>query len=109
MVKLEVKDPQYKQSPIYFKTMEDCEAFKYVFQDHMCNVPWLPPVEADKFPEMTDGHRREMEKDPKKRAESDLSWGFYLVDRLNIGLTAEQHGFIKDIMDHLDNGGNNNG
>lgn len=104
MVKLQVIDPRgYRHSPLYFKTMEDCDTFKYVFKDHMCNVPWEQPIEACSFPEMTNlqrHHMEEMSKDIKKYAESNLSWGFSIMEGCEIGLTSEQQAMVLAIQEH---------
>lgn len=103
MVRLEVNHTMYAPEKFYFANMEDCETFMQVFKDHMCNIPWKKPVEAPSFPEMTEKYRRYMEvisADPKKAAESDLMWGFSLVDSLHIGLTGSQQSFVKAVQDH---------
>ena len=107
MVKLEVNNPVYKHEVFYFRTMKECDEFLYVFRDHMCNVPWMKPVESPDFPEMTSSDRKYMmsPKSPREKAESNLSWGFSLVQSLDIGLTAEQRGIIRDIMALTANGG----
>lgn len=104
MVKLAVKDTRYKrESVFYFKTMKECDEFLYVFRDHMCNVPWEKPIVAPEFPEMTDGQRRYMlsDKTPKEKAESNLFWGFNLVDHLGIGIDKEQEQFIANMLSRI--------
>lgn len=103
MVKLEVDGRGHPtfSSGIYFHTMEDCRKFIHVFKDHWCNIPWKDPVEADNFPEMTRYHRESMDKDPVKRAESDLNWGFSLARSIGIGLTSVQITTVDRMMRSL--------
>ncbi|MCM1295162.1 MAG: hypothetical protein NC311_06445 [Muribaculaceae bacterium] len=104
MVKLEANDPQYKNAVFYFQTMEECKEFLHAFENHMCNVPWMEPVEATSFPEMTERDRQYMlnGQSPTKKAERNLSWGFCMEKRLGIGLTSKQKGFVSSLMAALD-------
>lgn len=100
MVKLETI--YSNESSFFFYTMRDCKAFLHVFRDHWCNVPWKPPVEAQDFPEMPVSARSAMDKDPVKRAEGSLSWGFSLVKHHRIGATEKQNAFINSLIRQFD-------
>ena len=99
MVKLQPKDEP--TTAFYFKTMRDCEAFIYVFKDHWCNVEWNEPIERPDFFEMSKYQRESLDKDPKKRAESNLSWGFNLCRKSNIGLTDSQNAFVSAMVGRM--------
>jgi len=100
MIELKAKDLTFGGT-FYFHTMQDCNDFLYVFKDHWCNVPWEKPREvSDDFP-ISRIQRESMDKPPKKRAGSSLSWGFSLVKRLNIGLSKRQNLFVKGMADRL--------
>lgn len=100
MIELKAKDFTFGGT-FYFHTMQDCNDFLYVFKDHWCNVPWEKPREvSDDFP-ISRIQRESMDKPPKKRAESSLSWGFSLVKRLNIDLSESQNLFVKNMVNKL--------
>ena len=42
-----------------------------------------------------------MDEDPKERAERDLSWGFSLVKRLEIGQTEKQNAFVEEMISRI--------
>ena len=83
--------------------MEDCKAFLYVFQNHWCNVHWEKPIEKESFPEMKEKDYESIQKDPKKRAEADLDWGFSLEKYLGRGTTEAQSAFIAAMVERLSN------
>lgn len=97
MIKLEAQNTTFG-GIFYFHTMQDCKDFMYVFKDHWCNVPWNTPVEITSDTYISEDLKREMDKPPKKRAQDNLSWGFNLVERLDIDLTKEQNNFVKSMM-----------
>lgn len=66
----------------YFSTMDDCNIFINTFKDHLCTVPWNDPVEIpDDYVPIS--NYRYIIKNPKVRAEDNLSWGFSLIRRYN--------------------------
>lgn len=102
MVKLEPKtELNLFASAFYFHTMSDCQAFLHVFKDHWCNVPWKAPVEATDFPEASVYDREVMDKDPRQRADSNLSWGFNLVQSHGIDDTNKQKAFVNVFIGNL--------
>lgn len=60
----------------YFTSMENCNKFKYVFEDHWCNVPWDDPIELPDYYPLSSYWREHINDDPKKLAEDNLMWGF---------------------------------
>lgn len=99
MVKLQSKDEP--TTAFYFKTMQDCAAFIYVFKDHWCNVEWNEPIERPDFFEMSRYQREVLNKDPKERAESNLSWGFNLDRKFNRGLNDNQNAFVSAMVGRM--------
>ena len=75
--------------------------FLYVFEDHMCNVLWKTPEIVSDGTIISTESRRELEENPKTKAEKYLSWGFRLTERLNIGLTDAQNAYINKQMKEL--------
>lgn len=100
MIKLEAADTTFG-GVFYFHNMKDCEDFMYVFEDHFCNVPWKQPVEMPDTTPIRFEEKKDMNKPPRERAESNLSWGFNLTHRLGIGLTDEQNDFVKSVMERF--------
>lgn len=100
MIELKAKDLTFGGT-FYFHTMQDCNDFLYVFKNHWCNVPWEKPREVPNDFPIGKSQRKSMNEPPKKRAESNLSWGFSLVKRLNIDLSESQNLFVKDMVDRL--------
>ena len=100
MIKLETKRVPFGGA-FYFYNMADCEAFMYVFKDHWCNVPWRAPVEVPDWTDITDSQRKAMDKNPKQRAESNLSWGFSLCRALGIDLNDDQKVCLAGLMKEL--------
>ena len=96
MVKLEDK---FESAAFYFRNRTDCDAFMSVFRNHMCNVPWKSTVESAFFPEASDSQRAAMARDPKVRADENLSWGFSLVRYHGIEDTREQDRFVGSFME----------
>lgn len=94
MVKLET-DLETRNETMYFKTMEDCKEYLYVFKDHWCNLPFKDPVEIQDSTIIDSKYRNYLDIPPKQRAESDLQWGFNLVNFLGIGVTKEQKEFLE--------------
>lgn len=91
------------QNPSFFHTMDDCIKYMKVFEDHWCNVPWDQPREIrdetipkDKLEKL----KRFADKDPKERAEQDLSWGFSLCEVYGIENTAAQKAFVESFIAH---------
>lgn len=82
----------------YFKNINDCNKFLYVFKDHWCNVRWESPIEKPEFLEMTDRQREELDEDPKERAEDNLMWGFCIEKDRNIRLNSSQLSFIDNFI-----------
>lgn len=105
MIKLEVKNLKYSYRDshvFYFKNIDDCNEFKQVFKDHWCNIRWEEPVEIHDNTKISDGERKQMNRNPKERAESDLSWGFSLEkgegwDKLN----SHQNTFVNRIVEQI--------
>lgn len=91
-----------------FKSMEDCEKFKYVFKDHWCNVPWLVPVFVDEQRYLTDIGEFKIIEDPVQAAEDNLSWGFSLCKRYKIEETDEQKAFVRDLINRIESKNNYN-
>lgn len=110
MVKLKVKESERLSKTMkrvfYFKDMEDCERFLYVFKDHYCNVPWDEPEESDEFSNMDVNDIYDMDEDPVDRADRSLGWGFSLCDSLEIGLTNYQKEEVRMIMNMIEEGMN---
>lgn len=100
MIELKAKDLTFGGT-FYFHTMQDCNDFLCVFKNHWCNVPWEKPREVPNDFPIGKSQRKSMDEPPKKRAESNLSWGFSLVKRLNIDLSERQNLFVKDMVDIL--------
>lgn len=94
MVKLSCKG---SNSVFYFNTMEDCDKYKAVFEDHWCNIPWNTPVEVDPI-DVPDEDLALIANDPEVRADKNLPWGFNLTKSLGIGLTTEQKATVQEIM-----------
>lgn len=102
MVKLTARDD--KRARFFFRSLNDCETFKYVFKDHWCNVVWNNPEEGNFDKEMDEWDERLIDVDPKKRAENNLSWGFHLCENTgNDKLTEEQEEFVASMVDRLTN------
>ena len=104
MIKLAVKaNHSYRSEHVfYFHNMNDCNAFKEVFRNHWCNIRWEKPVEIPNDTKIEYNKRKAMDKDPKQRAESNLSWGFSLEkgegwDKLNNRQTQFIGSLIKTI------------
>lgn len=108
IVKLEVdldeehKHLSYRCFPFYFHNDSDCDDFIQVFKDHFCNVPWKKThliFDLSTYPK----ERLNMDKDPKERAEENLSWGFVLADDIHGRgyLTEDQRSFVNGIMNKL--------
>lgn len=93
MVLLTLREPykNEREGNFYFKTMEECKSFLYVFKDHWCNIPWDIPkeVSSDKA-NLTNYQIRSLEVDPKKRAEENLSWGFNFIKYHDLNKTTEE-------------------
>ena len=99
MVKLQSKDEPI--TVFYFRNMQDCEAFMHVFKDHWCNVEWNEAIERPDFPEMSRYQREALNKDPKERAESNLSRGFNLDRKFNRGLNDNQNAFVSAMIGRM--------
>ena len=84
----------------YFHTKEDASIFKNVFRDHLAYVNWKEE-ESDYFEEMDSWDTKEMDEDPKTRAEDDLPWAFnsYAMD-VKVPLSTEENDLIHRIMVH---------
>ena len=94
MIKLESNFKYGYNITRYFKTIEDCNKYLYVFKDHWCNVPWKEPEEIDRFDIKA---ATVLVNDPIKIANGDLGWGFNTCDLNNIGETKEQREFVSNI------------
>ena len=81
-----------------FKSIEDCEKFKYVFRDHMCNVSWEKP-ETVEVKSISSDLDKIISRNPARRAEDNLHWGFNLCRYHNVDITADQLQIIHGIMD----------
>lgn len=86
----------------WFKTITDCNAFKYVFKDHWCNINWNP-IEIVTDPYSIPNERyTHWDDDPKKRADDLLTWGFSWVKAHGgDNLTHEQQRFVNDMVTKL--------
>lgn len=103
MVELTVNtENKFYQNSFYFHNIDDCNKFKFVFHDHMCNVPWNPPKEVPDDMVIPDRKREYMDLDPVKFAEGNLSWGFNLMKCISIGLTEEQNVFVGTVVKKCD-------
>ena len=100
MIKLETN---YQNSDaFYFRTLDDCNKFLYVFKDHWCNVKWKSPVEVSDNISLSRFQRYALDKDPKDRAQSNLSWGFNLARRHDDDkLNREQQIYLNRLMEEL--------
>jgi hypothetical protein len=100
MIKLETN---YTPSSVfYFRTLDDCRKFLYVFKDHWCNVKWKPPVEVPDGTSISSTQRAQIGVDPKKRAEANLSWGFnYARLHGDDGLTPRQQRELVYLMGQI--------
>ena len=66
MIKLETS---YNDRDVfYFRTLDDCNKFLYVFENHWCNVKWKPPVEVSDNIILSRYQRDALDRDPKDRA-----------------------------------------
>lgn len=93
-------DALINNTSFYFKTIEDCKKFKYVFYDHWCNIPWK--VELVDISSLSEYHLNHLNEDPKIKAEQYLNWGFNFV-RFN-GLeecTKEQDEFLNSFIEKI--------
>jgi len=98
MIELKAKDLTIGGT-FYFHTMQDCNDFLYVFKDHWCNVPWEKPREVPNDFPISKNQRKSMDKSPKERAESNLSWGFDHTKWLEIDLNEKQNSFVKSMVE----------
>ena len=99
MILLDVQEQyDWQHSKFYFRTMTECEIFMNVFRNHFCNVPWNTPKIIPDTSELSEYDLKYLNRDPKIRAESNLSWGFSLVKFNNIDLNEQQMNFINDFM-----------
>lgn len=102
MIKLETKCKEaIDHAVFYFHTLEECNIFKYTFRDHWCNIKWEKPIEISNNTHISEYQRKSMDKDPKERAEDNLSWGFNRSESRNDKLNENQKGFIKHIMEQI--------
>lgn len=99
MVKLQATDDP--SAVWYFNTMKDCEKFLYVFKDHWCNARWNKPIEADSFPEVDSDDWDDLQKNPKKMAEDNLEWGFFLEKYMGAKRSREQEDFLRKMVENL--------
>lgn len=88
-----------KPSIFYFYTDEEADKFLYVFKNHWCHVEFeksetnISESEYKKWKEY-------MDKDPVKRAENNLSWGFnFARDHNDDRLTAAEESFVHKLME----------
>ena len=97
-IKLTSKN-KLRNETFYFNNIEDCRIFMDVFKDHWCNIIWEKPIEVPdcSIPYEELGFNN---KDPKKRAEDNLSWGFNSLwaNPLDGGLNAKQQAFIDEFI-----------
>jgi len=93
MIKLTSKN-NWNKGVFYFRTMEDCNEFLYVFQDHFCNVPWNTPIEVPNTILLEQQQAIAMSASPKERAEKNLSWGFSIA---GTSLTSTQQAYVNEI------------
>ena len=90
------------KATFYFKNIEDCNKFLYVFKDHFCNVPWETPKEIpDNSIKLSENEKRTLDKDPVKRAQDNLSWGFSLCSYYKIGVSSDQLSFVHSLMEKV--------
>ena len=101
MVRLRNK-PKSEQATFYFKTMDECIKFMYVFKDHWCGIEWEEPKEGE-F-ELDTFDNMDINRSPEERAISNLSWGFNLVKSNK--LTQDQRKFIDNMVTMLYTGNN---
>ena len=102
MVKLTTPDDT--TAAFFFKDMNACNEFKYVFSNHWCNITWNTPEEQEVFPEATTGYWRDhINDDPKKLADKHLMWGFSRLKFLGRDkeLTASQSQFVNDMVEKI--------
>lgn len=104
MLRLTAKD-DWQHVEFYFRNNEDCAKFKYVFEDHWCNIDWNPvehisDTDVDKLSQF---HRDSLSEDPKSRAEQALQWAFnsYMKQHPERDMTAAQSSFIDAIVDSI--------
>lgn len=86
-----------RNEDFYFNNMEDCKIFMKVFKDHWCNVVWEKPIEVTSVPRDKSTYIND---DPKKRAESNLKWGFNSAwaNKTDRELTREQNAFVNTLV-----------
>lgn len=103
MIKLEIDYDSYYNKPVfYFRTRDDCNKFLNVFKDHWCNIRWKDPVEIPYNTKLSSYDEKTLDEDPKKRAESNLSWGFNLARYYGDDkLKPSQQAFIDKMMKEL--------
>lgn len=83
------------RAKFYFKSIEDFEAFEYVFKDHWCHIHFT----CQGIEDVNDKYYiDEANKDPKERANNNLSWGFANADNTN---TPEEEAFIRSFMSRI--------
>lgn len=98
MIKLESNFKYGYNITRYFKTIEDCNKYLYVFKDHWCNVPWKDPEEITGFDAKASV---EAINDPIEIANGDLGWGFNNCDLNNIEETKEQRDLVSKIAEEV--------
>ena len=112
IVKLEVdldedhKHLSYRCFPFYFHNDSDCDDFIHVFKDHFCNIPWKRTQLIFDLGQYAK-EKLNMDKNPKTRAEENLSWMFVLADDIHGRgyLTDEQKSFVKELRNRVDKEG----
>ena len=89
----------------YFKTIQECEDFKKVFRDHWTHVKWEKPEEVDEH--SVPSHKKEyINRPPKERAESNLSWGFNstFTNEAQKEITEAEEAFVSAMVHRVING-----
>lgn len=102
MIKLESSNKIMNES-FYFETIEDCERFKYVFENHWTGVKWKKPVEVSED-DVPDDELEYIKKydTPEAMAKDNLSWAFNssFIDGEG-DLIKEQNLFVSKMIENI--------
>ena len=66
----------WQKAKWYFRSIEEMNKFIGVFKNHGCNINWKHDLIDDVFEDLDDYDLEEMDKDPIKRAKSEMDWVF---------------------------------
>ena len=91
-----------EHTEFHFKDNESADKFLYVFKDHWCHVSF-DKIKEDK--PISKSLEEELAKDPKKRAEDNLSWGFNLAKDYGDDKTTAYESSVIERIINMTSGG----